>query len=261
MKPTAITLPTDVRILQTAAAVLWVVSAVMVVVALGLWLVRHDVWSIQAVEVQGQVQHQSEVVLRTHLANRLQGTFININLKEVRAVVEELPWVRRAEVSRVFPNRLRLVIEEHQGVAWWGEAQAGRIVNSYGEIFEAVADDQMSSLWPELSGPDVLAPAVLTLYQSIDPMFTPLKRDVVRLEQDTRGAWRVRLDNGARIELGRGDVSELSSRTQAFTDTVQGLMARYGQRDIETADLRYPNGYALRLRGITTVPIQTTSPS
>ena len=261
MKPDH-TLPTDIRVLHAAAAVLWALSAVMVVVALGLWLVRHEVWSIQAVEVKGNVQHQSEVVLRTHLANRLQGTFININLKDVRAVVEELPWVRRAEVTRVFPNRLRLVIEEHQGVAWWGEAQAGRIINSHGEIFEAVADDQISATWPELSGPDVLAPSVLALYQSIEPMFTPLKRDVVRLEQDTRGAWRVRLDNGARIELGRGDVADLSQRTQAFTDTVQGLVARYGQRDIETADLRYPNGYALRLRGITTVPVQsTTTPS
>ena len=252
-------LPTDIRILQTAAVVLWVISAVMGVVAMGLWVVRHEVWSIQAVEVRGQVQHQSEVVLRTHLANRLQGTFININLKEVRAVVEELPWVRRAEVHRVFPNRIRLVIEEHQGVAWWGEAQAGRIINSHGEIFEAVADDDRAETWPELSGPDVLAPAVLTLYQSIEPMFVGLKRDVIRLEQDARGAWRMQLDNGARIELGRGDIAELSKRTQIFTDTVQGLTARYGQRDIETADLRYPNGYALRLRGITTVPNQTTT--
>lgn len=254
-------MPTDVRILQAAAAALWAVLAVMVVVAAGLWLVRHEVWSIQAVEVQGQVQHQSEVVMRAHLAHRLKGTFININLKEVRAVVEELPWVRRAEVHRVFPNRLRLVIEEHQGVAWWGEAQAGRIVNSYGEIFEAVADEQLAASWPELSGPDALAPTVLKLYQGIDPLFATLKRDLVRLEQDTRGAWRLRLDNGARIELGRGDVAELTQRTQTFTETVQGLTARYGQRDIETADLRYPNGYALRLRGITTVPIQTTTPS
>lgn len=254
-------LPTDVRILQVATAVLWAVLAVMLVVGASLWLVRHEAWSIQTVEVQGQVQHQSEVVMRAHLANRLKGTFININLKEVRAVVEEMPWVRHAEVHRVFPNRLRLVIEEHQGVAWWGEAQAGRMVNSYGEIFEAVPDALLAADWPELSGPDVYSGLVWSLYQNIDPMFSSLRRDIVRLEQDTQGAWRLRLDNGASIELGRGDMAELTQRTQIFVETVQGLIAQYGQRDIESADLRYPNGYALRLRGITTVPIQPSRPS
>lgn len=254
-------LPFDVRIMQTAAAALWVVWAVMMVLAAGLWLARHEIWSIDTIEVKGQVQHQSEVILRAHLAHRLQGTLINIDLQEVRQLVEALPWVRRAEVIRVFPNRLRLVIEEHQAVAWWGEAQAGRILNSHGEIFEAVADEQWAADWPELSGPDAYSSTVWQVYQRLNPMFQPLQRDVVRLEHDARGTWRLQLDSGARIELGRGDVAALTQRTQVFTDTVQRLAARYGQRDIETADLRYPNGYALRLRGVTTVPIQTTTPS
>ena len=254
-------LPLDVRIVQTAAVVLWVVLGAMVMLAAGLWVARHPVWTIHAVEVQGQVQHQSEVVLRAHMAHRLNGTFVNINLKEVSAVVEELPWVRRAEVHRVFPNRLRMVIEEHQGAAWWGEAQAGRIVNSHGELFEAVADEEHSANWPELAGPEIMSSAVLQLYSAISPMFEPLNREITRLEQDTRGAWRMRLDNGARIELGRGEMQELATRTQIFAESVQSLATRYGQRDIETADLRYPNGYALRLRGITTVPLQNTTPS
>ena len=254
-------LPLDVRIMQIAAVVMWWISGAMVLAAAGLWLARHEVWTLQSVEVRGQVQHQSEVVLRAHMAHRLQGTFVNINLNEVRSVIEELPWVRRAEVHRVFPNGLRVVIQEHQGVAWWGEAQAGRIVNSFGEVFEAVADEELATQWPELAGPDLLAPAVLQLYASINPMFKPLNQDIARLEQDSRGAWRLRLDNGARIELGRGEVAELSGRTQMFIDTVQGVVSRYGSRDIETADLRYPNGYAVRLRGVTTVPIQTTRPS
>jgi cell division protein FtsQ len=256
-----VVLPVDVRILHAATAVLWAILIAMATTAAGLWLIRHDMWAIQSLEVRGQVEHQSEVLMRAHVASRLQGTLIDIDLDAVQEVVETLPWVRRAQVQRVFPNRLRVVIEEHQGVAWWGEAQAGRMVNNHGEIFEAVADQEVSNLWPELHGSDLFAPAVLALYQALDPLFAPLQREVVRLEQDGRGAWRVRLDNGARIELGRGDVTELAQRTQMFTETVQNLLMRYGQRDIETADLRYPNGYALRLRGVTTLPIQPITSS
>jgi len=41
-------------------------------------------------------------------------------------------------------------------------------------------------------------------------------------------------------------------RVRRFVVTVSQTSSRYG-RNIESADLRYPSGYALRLRGVTTV--------
>ena len=69
-------------------------------------------------------------------------------------------------------------------------------------------------------------------------------------------AWiPVRLRGGAVIELGQGTPQELAARLTQFVETVKEVTARH-QRSlsaVETADLRHVGGYALRMRGVTTV--------
>jgi len=40
-------------------------------------------------------------------------------------------------VRRDFPNRLRVELEEHQAVAYWGAEGDSRLLNSFGEVFDA----------------------------------------------------------------------------------------------------------------------------
>ena len=69
------------------------------------------------------------------------------------------------------------------------------------------------------------------------------------------GSWRVLLDSGAVLELGRGTPEEITERIERFVKTVATVAGQYGRgaEALESADLRYPTGYALRLRGVTTV--------
>ena len=65
-------------------------------------------------------------------------------------------------------------------------------------------------------------------------------------------------DGGAVIELGRGSDDEVLARAAAFVRTVAQVTGRY-QRPLEYADLRHTDGYAVRLKGVTThVPEPTT---
>ena len=73
-----------------------------------------------------------------------------------------------------------------------------------------------------------------------------------RLELTGQGSWRARLESGAGLELGHGSVDEIEARTQRFIATLSQVSSRYG-RDLESADLRYGNGYALKLKGVTTL--------
>ena len=62
------------------------------------------------------------------------------------------------------------------------------------------------------------------------------------------------------MELGRGSPDELLARTQRFTATLSQLTERYAGA-VQSVDLRYPNGYALRMRGVTTVIEDSTDPT
>jgi len=51
--------------------------------------------------------------------------------------------------------------------------------------------------------------------------------------------------------MGNGDMREVLSRVQAFVASLPQLRARYPQ-NMRSVDLRYGNGYAIRLDGVTT---------
>lgn len=247
-------LPLDIRLMTMATHALVMVLAVLCLGAFGLWAVRHPAWSVRAITVQGDVVHQNAVTFRAQLAsqmkNSLSGSFLTLDLQQVRRLFEAVPWVRKAVVQREFPNRLRITIEEHQAVAWWGQTGSGQLVNRLGEVFDASPDD--GDGLPELAGPADQSPRVWALYQPLQAELGRLELGLARLELNKRGSWSATLDNGAEIQLGRGTPEELLARVQRFTGTLSQLTARYPGA-LQSVDLRYPNGYALRMRGVTTV--------
>ena len=247
-------LPLDVKLMTLVTHALVVVFVVLCLGAFGTWIVRHPAWTLRAITVHGDVSHQNAVGLRAQLAaqmrKQLDGSFLTVDLQRVRALFQTVPWVREARVQREFPNRLRVTLEEHQAVAWWGQAGSGQLVSRLGEVFDASPDD--GDGLPELAGPLDQAPLVWSLYQTLSAELGRLEMGLVRLELNERGNWRAELDNGARMELGRGSPEDLLERTRRFTATLGQLTQRYPGA-LQTVDLRYPNGYALRVQGVTTV--------
>ncbi len=247
--------PFDVKLMNVAASVLFMAFAVMMLAAGIWWALRNPMFAIGGITVQGDVAHNNAVTLRANVAPRLAGNFFTVNLRTARSVFEAVPWVRHAVVRREFPNRLRVILEEHQPVAYWGTDGESQLVNSFGEVFEANAGDVEDDDLPHLGGPPGQAPQVLAMYRLLKPLFEPLDANLDELELSGRGSWRAQLDSGAVIELGRGTGDEIAARAQRFVRTLAQVTSKYGRRAdaVELADLRYGEGYALRLRGVTTV--------
>lgn len=255
-------LPLDVKLMTTLTRALVAVFVAICLGAVGTWAVRHPVWSVQAITVQGDVTHQNAVTFRAQLAsqmkNNLAASFLTVDLQQVKQMFESVPWVRHAVVQREFPNRLRVTLQEHEAVAWWGEPGSGQLVNRDGQVFDASPDD--SDSLPVLAGPEAQSAAVWQLYQVLLPELARLELGLARLELTERGSWQAELDNGAHIELGRGETAELTERMHRFTATLSQLTDRYAGA-LQSVDLRYPNGYALRMRGVTTVTDDKAAPT
>ena len=234
---------------STAFAWLFALMGLVLIVS---WLQRLPLFNLSAITVQGDVTHNNTVTLRANVAPRLAGNFFTVNLAQTRAVFESVPWVRKATVQRQFPDRLKVVLQEHQAVAYWGPDGDTRLMNSFGEVFEANQAEVESADLPQLNGPAGQAPLVLQVYRNISAQFDKLDMPIERLEVTSQGSWRARFENGATIELGHGSLTENESRTQRFIATLNQVSSRYG-RDLESADLRYSNGYAIKLKGVTTL--------
>lgn len=246
-------LPLDVRLMTAVTRGLVAVLAVLCLGALGTWVARWPVWTLRAIAVQGEVSHQNAVGLRAQLASslrRIDPSFLTVDLQVVRQLFESVPWVRHVRVQREFPNGLSVTLQEHVAVAWWGQSGSGQLVSREGVVFDASPDD--GDEFPVLAGAVDQAPLIWQTYQLLSAEMERLDRSLVRLDVDERGSWHAELDNGAHIELGRGSQEELLARTRRFTSTVGQLALRY-PGPLQSVDLRYPNGYALRMQGVTTV--------
>jgi len=227
-----------------------VFAAMALALAVG-WLMRQSLFNLSAIHVQGDLKHNNAATLRANVAPRLAGNFFMMDLAVTRAAFESVPWVRRAVVQREFPDRLKVSLQEHEPVAFWGAESDARLVNSFGEIFEVNQGDVESEDLPVLSGPQGQAALVLQGFQRLSPLFEKVDGVLEQLEMTSQGNWRGRLDSGAVIDLGHGTLDDINLRAERFIATLAQVSSRYG-RTMESADLRYADGYAIKLRGVTT---------
>lgn len=253
--PRPVAAPLDVRLMHLAASTLFFGMAVAVAWGVLWTVVRLPMFGLQGITVIGEVEHNNAVTLRANVVGHLHGNFFTIDLAQVKQVFESVPWVRKATVEREFPNRLRVSLQEHHPVAYWGDESEARLINNHGEVFDANLGELEEERMPHLSGPDSQSQQVLAMYQALSPKFKELTLNVNSLMLTDRGSWRARVGHGAVIELGRGDVSEVMARVQRLSKTLQQVTEKLGRKisAVESADLRHENGYALRLRGVSTL--------
>lgn len=259
-------LPFDIKLMTATTQVLWVLLAVWCAGVLLLWGLQHPVWTVRAITVQGDVAHQSAAGLQAHLADqwgdqpgqRVSASFFTADVQQVRQLFESAPWVEHALVQRVFPNRLRVTLQEHEAVAWWGDPDAGQLLSRKGVVFEA-SGNELEGL-PELAGPVDQSALIWDNFRQLRTLLERYGLGLSRLELTEHGSWRGVLEGGAEVEFGRGSPEELLARTEAFATTRPVLTQRYAGR-LQSVDLRYPQGYALRVQGVTTLAEDSAQPS
>lgn len=249
----------DVRAMNAAATALFVLAGVLAAALVALALARLPAFTIQHVRVDGDVGRNSAATLRAAAVSKLSGTLFTLDLRRAQAAFQGVPWVRRAVVRRVWPDTVAVTLEEHRAAAYWSREEGDdHLVNTLGEVFEANLGDVEDDRLPVLAGPDGRSADMLGMLGRLESALAPLQARIDRLSLSERGSWEATLDTGARLAIGRGQPEELIARVERFVSTVSQVTARYPQRAagqlIESADLRYRQGYALGLRGVATLP-------
>lgn len=220
---------------------------VFAVVALG-WAAlvavqRLPVFPLREVVVSGKLEQVTAIQVE-QAARALVGNFFTVDADEVRATFEKLPWVRRADVRRRWPEGLELAIEEHVAVARWKQADGeSRLVNSHGEVFAAASQAGL----PSFSGPEGSASQVLERYRQFERTLAALERKPEAVVLSNRQAWQLKLDDGVVVELGRDEAKHsIAERLDRFVAHYRPALERTRLARAVVVDMRYPNGFALR---------------
>lgn len=254
--------PLDIRLTNAVATLIFVLAALALLAAGVAWASRAPLFTLRAIALDGELVRSNLVTLRANALPRLSGNFFSFDLERGRAAFESVPWVRQAVVRRVWPNRLAVTLEEHRAAAFWqgqSDKDVGneRLVNTRGEVFEANLGDVEDEDLITLAGPAGSSAQVLAMHRRLAETLAPLAARIDLLKLSSRGSWHVELDSGAKLELGRGSEDELVARSARFVRTFAQATQRFADaggslRPLLAADLRHPDGYALRLRGVAT---------
>jgi cell division protein FtsQ len=237
--------------MNSVSAIIFLGAAGLLALAGLTALARASWFPVRAIQVEGDLTRNGVPTLRAVALPRLSGNFFTLDLQRARASFEAVPWIRRAVVRRVWPDRLAVRLEEHRAVALWEADDADdRLVNNFGEVFQANVGDVEDDNLPQLSGPQGSSARMLLMLDRLNALFARLDRKVDRLVLTGRGSWRAELDSDAAIELGRGTDAEVLERTDRVVRTLGQVVAQYGSPLVH-ADLRHPDGYAVRLKGVT----------
>ena len=227
------------RLLNAAAGFLVGLVALAVAFSGLHWLLRTAPFPVRVVELRTPLKQASPTGVEAVLARHGAGNFFAVPIDELRGALERLPWVRAAAVRRVWPDRLEIAIEEHVALARWG---AEALVNTHGERFVATTE----ALLPVFMGPPGSEAEVTRRYARFSTLLAPLGSPLEGIALSPRHAWKLRLASGLQLTLGR-DADLAEQRLQRFVDAYAGTLDAARAPDV--VDLRYPNGFAVRVKG------------
>lgn len=211
------------------------------VISVGRWIVGIEVsWQPMALhdwQLDEVLIYQSRTDLDQTMAQYQGRSLLLISPEAVRKDLQALPWVSDARVSKEWPNRLQIEIEEHQPVARWNGEQ---VLNSDGEpLTRPVAD----LLLADLRGPNGQAKRVMDQYLQYSRVFVDSGVRLAGVRMHPRGAWDLQLDNGIAVALGSSDMLDRTTRVVALLER-----SPLDLTEIDYIDARYPNGVAVGRR-------------
>lgn len=237
-QPALMNLLADLLIVLSVAGLAW--AALQALQRLPLFPLRELVLTAAPRQVSAaQLEHAAR--------SAVVGNFFTVDLEAARAAFEKLPWVRKAAVRRQWPDGLAVTIEEHEAMARWrqlgGNGNDGALVNRQGEVFVAERPAHAPPL-PLLAGPDGSAPELLQRHAEFTALLAGIGRQVDAVALSPRHAWRLKLDDGVAVELGREQERQpLAERLARFVGHYEKV--KTGMGSVRVADMRYPNGFVV----------------
>lgn len=241
-------------LLRNVANSLFLFSLCMVLYALAYYLTHlPSLLPIGSVYLSDAPKRVAPTQVLGVIRREVHGNLFTVDIEALTKSLEKLPWVRSVSIRREFPTSLEVKLEEHQPLAVWN---SDALVNQQGEVFVAERNiltgrklqsgdssgDQRENLaLPEFMGQEGTAAEIAQHYAQFSQQLVSLGLRVTKIILSPRHAWRLQLNNGMVLELGREDVQR---RLAVFVEVYPYSLAAL-EGNAKYIDLRYRNGFAV----------------
>jgi len=219
----------------------WLVFVIMplaFVITAYQWIQSPENLTITSIEVSGDFKVLDKSQLGPVIEPFTKTNLYLLDAKALETAIENHPWVNSASMTKVWPDKLMVKIYEQKPVAYWGE---DKMLADNGEIIDATLKDK-KGLLPILYSPSEKGRNMATSFLQIRRWMQGFPLKIVEFKKDSRGSWKIKLENGITLKIGR---DQQEKRLRRFMVGYQQSLANV-MTQIRSVDLRYTNGFAVQ---------------
>lgn len=197
----------------------------------GLW------FPINTVKVEGRYQHVSRKEVADVLSPYLKDGFWGISLAHVGKQLRDNGWVKKAHLERVWPDTLRVKIEEHEPWLRFGQ---NTLIDKEGNLF-SLPQEKIPNSIPLLRSETGLTKDLLQEFEKISKILSEAHIVLVELY---KGRTTLKLNTKTGMQLVTSSQTFLDE-LQRFVD-VYPTITQEKKAQIVRIDLRYRHGMAVQ---------------
>ncbi len=194
---------------------------------------------VAEISVESDFNYVDRQQIMNVINHTLRRNFLSENLNKVKTELEKIAWIDNVVLSRRWPDHLHVKITEQIPIAHWSDAG---FINHRGELV-MVGDTRQLTHLPHLIGPVEDSVEMLNQYHIISKLFRKYDLEIASLIKSRHHRWAIELDNGWRINLGKGQIME---KIQRFVLVLKDQLMPYKRDSIAVIDMRYQHGLAVK---------------
>jgi cell division protein FtsQ len=196
-------------------------------------------FGVKRITVEG-LQHTTDAELTRALGAGPGSLMLAFDTDAAKERLEQVPWVKRAQIMRLLPSTLQVVIEERVPFAVWQSRGQTYVVDVEGAVIAPAVREAYPNL-PLVVGEGAGKNAA-DLFETLKPFDSVTKQMVAALRVGDR-RWTLELSSGVDVMLPDDGVAD-ALKTLINLDRDRSLL----QREIAAVDLRLADRVSVRIR-------------
>lgn len=194
---------------------------------------------IKQVKIFG-IHYADRQTMQTLIAPLVKKGFFGVDVENIKERLQQSPWVTKANVQRVWPDQVLIILNEKTPLARWNK---NSLLSTTGEIF---TPNEYPNELPQFVGPEGEQIHMMQYYTKLNKLLVPLHFKVSRLEFTPYKSWNLTFNNGVKLTAGHKDILTHVSHFVKVYPKIIGARAA----EVDYVDLRYSNGLAVRWKSV-----------
>jgi cell division septal protein FtsQ len=204
---------------------------------------RKIYFPIKNVSIESKIINVSEYDVFEKSKNYLDSkSFFNFKINILKKEIEKVPWVKSADIRRVYPGKIKIYIEEHTPIAIWNNKS---YVNDVGDIFlTQEIKKNLPVIISNQSGNKIMFLYFSLLLKYISDYNFDI--EIKKIEENDIRSLSAHLSSGIIVKFGSKDIR---NKIHAFVKIYNTLNSSDLEK-IGYIDMRYSNGFSIGWKSV-----------